>query len=64
MADRRLTCRNEDGTARLAKGVNLMDAIERLCRIEERAFGVLVVGQDENQARAAEGANKRWGKVE
>ena len=56
----RFTCRDEDGRARLMPNVYVLDVIEHLCRIEERAMGVLVVGRDEAQQKSAEGGKARW----
>jgi hypothetical protein len=56
----RCTCRDLDGHARLVKGINLMDAIERLCRIEEEQHGAMIVGRDEGQIKAANASKARW----
>ena len=39
----RFTCRDQFGHARLMPGINLIDAVEQLCRIEERAHGRITV---------------------
>lgn len=56
----RYTCRDEEGRARLMPDVDLTDAVEHLCRIEERSMGVLVKGCSERQQASAEGARLRW----
>lgn len=43
MAEDRMVCRNELGHVRLMPGVNIVDALEKLLAIEERAGGVVVV---------------------
>lgn len=55
----RFTCRDADGNPRLRYGVNLMDAIDQLCRIEERSMGVMIQGRTENQEARAEETRKR-----
>lgn len=56
----RYTCRDEQGHARLMPGVNIMDAFEHLCRIEEDRYGVIVKGMDDGQKASSDGAKKRW----
>ena len=56
----RLTCRDPEGRARLMPEANLMDVIERLCQIEERELGVLVVLQAERQVKITEALKRRW----
>ena len=55
----RITCRDKTGQARLVDGCNLMDAIERLARIEERTWGVMIAEPTELQKATAEGQRKR-----
>ena len=40
---KRITCRDEDGKARLMPGMSIMTAVEALCRLEERYLGVMVI---------------------
>lgn len=56
----RLTCRDEEGRARLMPGANLMDVIDRMCRIEERGMGVLIMPRDEKQRLVSEGLRHMW----
>lgn len=42
MQDGRMMCRDQNGGFRLMPGVNIMDALDKLGEIEERAQGVLV----------------------
>lgn len=56
----RLTCRDAEGRPRLMPEANLMDVIERLCRIEERELGALVVLQAERQVRITEALKRKW----
>ncbi|MBQ6177701.1 MAG: hypothetical protein IJK29_10930 [Bacteroidales bacterium] len=43
MTEDRMVCRNELGHVRLMPSVTIVDALERLLAIEERAGGVVVV---------------------
>lgn len=43
MIENRMVCRNELGHVRLMPSVTIVDALERLLAIEERAGGVVVV---------------------
>jgi hypothetical protein len=43
MSDERMMCRDDNGHFRLMPNVNIMDALDKLGLIEERAMGVLVV---------------------
>lgn len=54
----RFTCRDEEGRARLMPGVNLIDVIEALCRIEERGQGVLIMPRDEKQVKVSLGLRR------
>lgn len=56
----RLTCRDPEGRARLMPDVDLMAAIERLCQIEERGMGVLIMPRAEQQVRITEALKRRW----
>lgn len=56
----RLTCRDPEGRARLMPDVDLMAAIERLCQIEERGKGVLIMPRAEQQVRITEALKRRW----
>ena len=56
----RLTCRDEEGRARLMPGANLVDVIEALCRIEERGQGVLIMPRDEKQIKVSLGLRRAW----
>ena len=38
----RYTCRNERGEVRLMPKASVEEALERLCRIEEKLYGVLI----------------------
>lgn len=40
---KRYTCRNQFGQARLIPGVNLMDLVEDLCKVEENRYGPMAV---------------------
>ena len=55
----RFTCRDRNGKARIIEGYGLMEAIEKLCRIEERAFGVMIAQPTELQKATAEGQRIR-----
>ena len=57
----RCTCRDRDGNARLIDGINIMMAIERLARIEEKALGVLIAEPTETQRRNEAYTIRRWG---
>lgn len=39
----RMTCRDQNGLFRLATGINLMDALDKLGEYEEQEYGKLVV---------------------
>ena len=56
----RYTCRDEQGHARLMPRVDLMDAIEHLCRLEEDKYGVIVKGMEGKQMNGSDGGTKRW----
>lgn len=56
----RLTCRDPEGRARLMPDVDLMAAIERLCQIEERGNGVLIMPRAEQQIRITAGLKRKW----
>ncbi len=56
----RLTCRDPEGRARLMPDVDLMAVIERLCQIEERGKGVLIMPRAEQQVRYTEALKRRW----
>jgi hypothetical protein len=56
----RYTCRDEEGRCRLMPDVDLMDALEHLCRIEERSMGVLVQGVSDTQRMISEANKLRW----
>lgn len=56
----RLTCRDPEGRARLMPDVDLMDVIERLCQIEERGMGVLIMPRAEQQVRITEALKRKW----
>lgn len=57
---KRLTCRDPEGRARLMPDVDLMAAIERLCQIEERGMGVLIMPRDEKQIKVSLGLRRAW----
>lgn len=56
----RLTCRDPEGRARLMPDVDLMAAIERLCQIEEREKGMLIMPRAEQQVRITAGLKRKW----
>ena len=56
----RLTCRDAEGRPRLMPEANLMDVIERLCQIEERGKGVLIMPREERQVRITEALKRKW----
>ena len=56
----RLTCRDPEGRARLMPDVDLMAAIERLCQIEERGKGMLIMPRAERQVRITEALKRKW----
>lgn len=56
----RLTCRNPEGRARLMPDVDLMAVIERLCQIEERGKGVLIMPRAEQQIAVSAGLKRKW----
>jgi hypothetical protein len=56
----RLTCRDPEGRARLMPDVDLMAAIERLCQIEERGKGVLIMPRAEQQIAVSAGLKRKW----
>ena len=50
----RYTCRNEQGEVRLMPKVCMLDALERLCQLEEQTFGILIrrrPGKEANHAK-------------
>ena len=50
----RYTCRNEQGEVRLMPKASVEEALERLCRIEEKLYGVLIKrrpGKEANHAK-------------
>lgn len=59
-ASPRLTCRDPEGRARLMPDVDLMAVIERLCQIEERGKGVLIMPRAEQQVRITAGLKRKW----
>lgn len=56
----RLTCRDPEGRARLMPDVDLMAVIERLCQIEERGKGVLIMPRAEQQIAVSAGLKRKW----
>ena len=56
----RLTCRDAEGRPRLMPEANLMDVIERLCQIEERGKGVLIMPRAEQQIAVSAGLKRKW----
>ena len=47
-------CRNEQGEVRLMPKICMLDALERLCQLEEQAFGILIrrrPGKEANHAK-------------
>lgn len=55
---RRKSCRDLYGNARLQYNVDIMDAVERLCELEDAVFGPLVKGREPEQEKAASGGRK------
>lgn len=54
----RKSCRDQNGNARLMYNVDIMDAVERLCELEDAVFGPLTKDREAAQERAALGGKK------